>query len=336
MFRFENPEYFWLLLTVPILVFILLRFLKWSKVRASYLGRSAIREQLTSGKIPGRMTTKFLLMLSAIITAIIGLANLQAGDQSAVQQSKGVDVVFALDVSKSMLARDISPDRLTRAKLLIKTMLDKMSEDRAGLVLFAGRAYLQSPLTTDRGTVNMLLNAATVDAAPTQGTVIADAIRSSTEAFNSKEKKYKALILISDGEDHDQAAAGLAEEAAQKGVILHTVGIGSPQGATIYDPGTGGNKVDASGRTVITKLNEQALKDLALAGKGSYHYLSNNNTTADALLGEISKMERRNVGTRTFLHYKSYYQYFLLVSLLLLCINALLPVATAPKTISSF
>lgn len=335
MFRFENPSYFWLLLLVPVLIFVYLRFLKWRQSRVALLGKTQYTQQLISGKISGRSTTKFVLILFAFIASIFGLANLQAGDQSTVQQSKGVDVMFALDVSKSMLAKDIAPDRLSRAKLLIKTMLDKMTEDRAGLILFAGRAYLQSPLTSDYGTINMLLNAANINTAPTQGTVIADAIQLSEETFDSKDKKFKTLVLISDGEDHDAEAIKLAKNAVEKGFIIHTIGIGSPQGAPIFDPETGTNKLDAKGQQVISKLNEKTLKDIATAGNGSYHYLSNNNTTAQALLSQIDKMESRNMGARTFLHYKSYYQYFLLFALLLLIANAIIPNATKKEVVAT-
>ena len=186
-------------------------------------------------------------------------------------QRKGVDVMLVLDVSKSMLARDIKPSRLERAKQFLLRLVDQLPNDRIGLVLFAGRAYLQMPLTTDHGAAHMYIQEASPDAVPTQGTVIADALRMANAAFNSKERKYKSIVLVSDGEDHDPDAAKVAKQLAQDGVLINTVGIGSPEGSPIEDPVTGELKKDQEGHTVISKLNEAELQQLATATNG---YLS--------------------------------------------------------------
>lgn len=325
MFRFESGYFFWLLLLIPLLVFCYTRYLSWRRKSVRLLGSEAMVEKLLPGNASGRRTTKFVLTILAIIFAIFGLANFQVGDQSSTVMRRGVDVVFAIDVSKSMLAKDISPDRLSRAKLLVQSMLNKMSNDKVGLVLFAGRAYLQSPLTMDYGTIKMLLNTTNTSSAPTQGTVLSDAIQMSQEAFDKRDRKFKTVVLISDGEDHDEKAVELAKQAAEEGIIIHTIGIGSPNGAPIFDPETGANKLDENGKEVITKLNEAVLKEIATSGGGTYHLLANNNQTVNALQAEISKMESRNMGASMFLHYKSYYQYFLVLSFVLLLINLFIP-----------
>lgn len=325
MYRFQHFEYLWLLLIVPMIVLVYLLYLSWRSRNIRRLGDyNLVRGQL-SGNISGRRTTKFVLLVLALTCAIIGLANLQKGAQSQIANRKGVDVMFALDVSKSMLAKDIAPDRLTRAKQLIQSLMDKMKNDRVGLVIFAGRAYLQSPLTIDYSSAKMLLSTVSPNDVPTQGTVLAQAINLSKESFSQKEKKYKALIVISDGEDHDDEAVKAASDAAGDGIIVHTVGIGSPQGTTITDPATGKVKLDDKGNPVITKLNEAELQDIARAGGGSYQLLGNAGTIANNLEQAVTGMESHNMGSIAFTEYDSYYQYFIFAAFLLLIIDWLIP-----------
>ncbi|RQO32434.1 hypothetical protein DBR32_02175 [Taibaiella sp. KBW10] len=327
MFTFQHSAYLWLLPVVLLLIFLYVRYLKWRRTTVQRLGNPRLVPVLIKGKIAGRATTKLVLVTGAIIFGIIGLANLQMGKDTEKIERKGVDVMFALDVSKSMLAKDISPDRLTRAKLLIQTMINKMSDDRTGLILFAGRAYLQSPLTVDYASTKMLLSGAGPDVVPTQGTVLGDAIEMANQAFNNKDKKSKVIILLSDGEDHDEKAAKMAENAADNGIIIHTIGIGSVAGAPIFDPTLGSNKLDAQGHEIISKLNEAELQQIAAAGKGTYQLLTNNNETVSNLLSQIDKMEAKNMGSVLFANYKSYFQYFLLVAVVLLLIDWFIPAA---------
>ena len=326
MFTFQHGTFLWLLLTIPVIVFLYLRLLRWRRQRVQVMGNPRLISGLLKGKIAGRSTTKVVLGTAALLCAIAGLANLQMGKDTEKVSRKGVDVMFALDVSKSMLARDISPDRLSRAKLLIQTLIDKMTGDRTGLILFAGRAYLQSPLTVDYTNTKMMLGTAGPDAVPTQGTVLGDAIEMADQAF-SKDSRSKVIILISDGEDHDEKAAEMPKEAVKKGIIVHTIGVGSAAGAPIYDAATGGNKIDQQGNEIISKLNEKELKDIAAAGKGTYQLLNNNNRTADALLASISKMEAKQSDMVVFAQYKSYFQYFLLMAVILLLIDGFIPAA---------
>jgi len=292
--------------------------LYWRRNKLKKLGEERLVGEQLRGFIPGRNTLRFILLAIAFCAVVIGWANLQTGDKTEKVQRKGVDVVIALDVSKSMLARDIQPDRLTRAKQLIMRMMDKMQNDRVALIVFAGRSYLQVPLTVDYNTVKMMLQSAGPDIVPTQGTVIGDAMDMAMQSYSQNEKKYKSLVIISDGEDHDEHALEKAKEAAEQGVIVHTVGIGSPQGATLYDPITKTTKLDENGNPVISKLNEDELRGIATAGHGTYILLNNADDVASKLMDEISGMEQKSLGAVVFTDYTSYFQYFLLVGLLLL------------------
>lgn len=327
MFTFQHGTFLWLLLLIPVIVLLYLRLLRWRRQGIQLMGNPRLIPGLIKGKIAGRSTTKVVLVVTALLSGIIGLANLQMGKDTERISRKGVDVMFALDVSKSMLAKDISPDRLSRAKLLIQTLIDKMNGDRTGLILFAGRAYLQSPLTVDYNNTKMMLSTAGPDVVPTQGTVLGDAIEMADQALSQDNNRAKVVVLLSDGEDHDEKAAEMAKEAVKRGIIIHTIGIGSVTGAPIYDAATGRNKIDQQGNEVISKLNETELKDIAAAGKGTYQLLNNNNRTSDALLSAINKMEAKQSDMVLFAQYKSYFQYFLLLAVVLLLIDGLIPAA---------
>jgi len=329
MFRFQHIEALWALLLIPLAIALYIAYLQWRGSRLRKLGDPALIRNLLAGRINGRSTTKFVLLTAALGLAVVGLANLQRGAQTEKAQRKGVDVFFALDVSRSMLAKDVQPDRLTRAKQLISRMMDKMTNDRVGLVVFAGKSYLQVPLTIDYSAAKMLLETVTPDMVPTQGTVLSEAISLADESFSQKEKKYKTIVLISDGEDHDEKALDAAKKAAEQGAVIHAIGIGSPQGAPIIDAATGQQKLDENGQPVITKLNEEELKSLAAATGGSYTLLSNTNKTADELVGIIDEMEGKNYGSVLFTDYFSYFQYFIGAALLLLIAEWLLPAAAA-------
>lgn len=331
MFRFQHIEFLWALWLIPLVIILYVIYLRWRRARLRKLGDPALTKHLLAGRINGRSTTKFVLVTLALFFAILGLANLQQGAQTEKAQRKGVDVFFALDVSKSMLAKDVQPNRLTRAKQLIGRMMDKMTNDRVGLVVFAGKSYLQVPLTIDYSAARMLLETVNPDMIPTQGTVLSDAITLADESFSQKEKKYKAIVLISDGEDHDEKALDAAKKAAEQGAIVHTVGIGSPQGSVIIDPATGEQKLDENGQPVITKLNEEELKSLAKATGGTYTLLTNTNQAADGLVEVIDEMEGKNYGSVLFTDYISYFQYFISAALLLLIAEWLLPAATTLK-----
>lgn len=329
--RFQYSTYLSALVLLPLLVALFVAMLYWRRKKLEQIGTiDQVRQQML-GFIPARTTLKFVLMASALLFIIIGAANLQKGGTTETVQRKGVDVMIALDVSKSMLAKDIQPDRLTRAKQFIARLTDKMSSDRVGLVIFAGRSYLQVPLTVDYSALKLLLQTVSPDMVPTQGTVIGDAIELSNKSFSQKERKFKTIVLISDGEDHDEAAISKVKEATDGGAIVHTIGIGSPQGTQLFDAATNQPKLDDQGNNVITKLNETELKNIAAAGNGTYTLLGNTDAAANKIIEEIDGMEQRNLGSVVYANYISYFQYFLLAALLLLIIEWLIPGASKPK-----
>jgi Ca-activated chloride channel family protein len=325
MFQFQHIGYLYALGILPLLVLVYILTIYWRSKRLKQLGDERLVNEQILGFIPGRNTTRFILLASGLAVMIVGWANLRIGDKSEKVQRKGVDVIVALDVSKSMLAKDVLPDRLTRAKQLIMRMTDKMKNDRLALIVFAGRSYLQVPLTVDYSAVKMLLQNASPDMVPTQGTVIGDAIDLAMKTFTQNERKYKSLIIITDGEDHDESAIEKTREAADAGVVVHTIGIGSPQGATLYDPDTKALKLDENGNPVVSKLNEDELKSIAAAGHGTYSLLQNTDEVANKLTADLEGMEQKNFDSVVYTDFTSYFQYFLLAGFLALIIEWMLP-----------
>ncbi|GAA4466185.1 VWA domain-containing protein [Nemorincola caseinilytica] len=325
MFQFQHIEYLYVLALLPVLIGLFAGIVYWRKKRLQRIGDEQVVGGQILGYIPGRNTLRFILLCIAFSAMVIGWANLRMGDKTERTERKGVDVVIALDVSKSMLAKDIQPDRLTRAKQLIMSLTDKMSNDRVALVVFAGRSYMQVPLTIDYSALKMILQSVSPDMVPYQGTVISEAIQMGTDAFTRNERKYKSMIVISDGEDHDTQAEEAAKQAAAEGVVIHTVGIGSPQGTTLFDPATNSAKLDENGNPVISKLNEDALRSISRAGHGTYSLLDNTDAVAAKLNNALEGMEQKNLGSIMFTDFTSYFQYFLGVGLLLLLVEWLLP-----------
>ena len=228
---------------------------------------------------------KFILILTAFLLGVLAIAGLVKPEGSQMINRKGIDVMIALDVSNSMLADDIKPNRLERAKQIVSKIIDKLNDNRIGIVIFAGRAYVQMPMTTDHSSAKMYLAAISPDDIPTQGTVISEALKVCYAAFNTKEKKYRSIILITDGEDHDEDAIKVTRQLAEDGVMINTIGIGSPQGALIRDKETNSYKKDENGNPVISKLNEDELKSIAQNANGLYQLF----TTTDEVANNIQK-----------------------------------------------
>lgn len=324
-YRFQHIEYLTALAVIPLVIVLYGQLLFWKKNTAKKIGDQHLVQALIANYSPANFLLKFLFITLALAGIITAAANLQLPGAMDNVQRKGVDVVIAMDVSKSMLAEDIKPNRLERARQLVYKLMDQLPNDRIGLVLFAGRAYLQMPLTTDHGAARMYIQQAGPQVVPTQGTVIAEALRASNSAFNSKERKYKSIVLITDGEDHDPQAIELARQLAGDGVMVNTVGIGSTQGAPIIDPATNEYKKDETGNTVISKLNETELQQLARVSKGVYAKLIDVNTTVDAIAKQLSTIEHTAMDDNAFRDYKSFFQWFLAVALVLLTAEFFLP-----------
>lgn len=282
-------------------------------------------QELIRSYSPRLFRLKFVLLVIAAALGVVALANLRRpGGNDAIARS-GIDVVIALDISRSMLATDLEPSRLDRAKQLINKLMDEMPNDRIGLVVFAGRAYLQMPLTTDHEAAKIFVAAASPDDIPTQGTVISEAMEMSSRAFNAKEGRFKSVILISDGEDHDPTAQEKAKELAELGVMVNTVGVGSPQGSYIKDPATGAYKTDATGSRVVTRLNDTELKEIASTTHGSYVLLQGTDETATAILAQLSQIERKAFGDTSLMNFTTYYGWFAAGMLLLIIAEFFVP-----------
>ncbi|MEI9806672.1 MAG: VWA domain-containing protein [Bacteroidota bacterium] len=289
------------------------------------MGDKKLVKELTRNFSPKLFTLKFIILLLAITTGITAAMNLRKpGDADGVNR-KGIDVVIALDVSKSMLAADLQPSRLERAKQFIGKLMNAMPDDRIGLVLFAGKAYMQMPLTTDHGAAQLFVSSAGPDAVPQQGTVISEALKMSANAFNTAERRYKAVVLISDGEDHDADAVKTAKDLAEQGMMINTVGIGSTEGAYIIDPSTGENKKDETGNPVISKLNEEELRSIAENTNGAYIRLSGSDEAVEAVKKQLSQIESRAFGDVSLMNFKTYYWWFAGAMLILLIAENFVP-----------
>ncbi len=324
-FQFEYSFYFWLLCAIPVFILLFLWLLRWKKITVKRIGDARLVKNLIRDYSPKLFTTKFTLLSIAFAAGAIAMTNLRKPGEADSIMRKGIDVVIALDVSKSMYAVDLQPNRLERAKQMIVKLMDEMPDDRIGLVLFAGRAYLQMPLTTDHGAAKLFVTSASPDAIANQGTVIADALQMSANAFNAKERRFKSVVLISDGEDFDLNALDKAKELADQGVMVNTVGVGSPDGSKIVDPATGENKKDAMGNEVITRLNESELKEIAQKTNGTYVHLETTDDTVNAILKQLSQIDRKAYGDLSLMNFTSYYYWFAGLMFLLLIIENFIP-----------
>ncbi|MEO6894920.1 MAG: VWA domain-containing protein, partial [Ginsengibacter sp.] len=322
MLHFQYIPYFIALAAIPLMIFFYLQLKNWKKNTQKKIGDPALVKELTSDYSPKKFFTKFILIAIAFALCVFAVAGLVIPDGNQKISRKGTDLMIALDVSKSMLAQDIKPSRLERAKQVISTIIDKSPDDKIGLVIFAGRAYLQMPLTVDHEAAKMYLASASPADVPTQGTVISEALKMCDAAFNPDEKTFKSVLLISDGEDHDNDAIKESKKLAKEGIMVNTIGIGSPQGSPILDPTTGQYKKDDKGETVITKLNEKELSKIAEAGNGLYQLYTN----TDAVASNV-KHQLANIGKETstsdslYISFKQYFQYFLIAALILLLIE---------------
>jgi Ca-activated chloride channel family protein len=324
MIRFAHPEYLYLLATLPALL-VLFFVAEYRRKRAlQRFGTPSLLMRLVPHASRYRRMAKFSLLIAAAGFLIVGMANPQIGTKLEEVKREGVDIFIALDVSNSMKAEDIKPNRLESAKRQIALLLDKLQNDRIGLIVFAGDSYLQLPLTADYSAARLFLNAIDVDIVPVQGTAIGSAIRLAMKSFVEGEKKHKVIVVITDGENHEDDAVAAAKEAAGQGVVIHTIGMGSPLGAPIpiYQGKIQvGYKKDASGNVVITKLDEGILREIASAGNGVFVRATNQRDELEQVLREISAMEKKEFGAKVFTEYEDRFQPFLLFALLLLALE---------------
>jgi Ca-activated chloride channel family protein len=325
MLRFQHSEYLYGLVLLILVAGVFIAVLSWKRRAVRRIGDKDLVQQLFGRFSPRLYHAKFWLLFAAFAFIVIGAANLQMGSKMEKITRKGVDVMVALDVSNSMLAQDVQPSRLERARQLVNSLLDKMTNDRVGLVVFAGNAYLQMPLTVDYTAARMYLASVNPGMLPTQGTALDKAIDLCAASFNKKERKHKAILIISDGEGWDDDAVGAAKKAHDQGVVISTVGVGTAEGAPIRDPSTGSYKKDAQGHIVITHMDDKLLKGIAAAGHGTYQHLDNTDAVTANVIHGLDTMQKKEYGENIFTDYDSYFQYFLGIGLVLLLIEFCLP-----------
>ena len=325
MLKYEHIEFLYALGILPVLFVLFLLALNWRKRALKRFGEQRLIKKLMPMASSNKLKLKFFIYIIAIAALVIGLANPQIGSKMEEVKREGVDLMIAVDLSNSMLSEDLQPNRLLRAKQAISRLIDRLEGDRIGLVVFAGEAYVQLPITTDYSAAKLFLSTINTNIISTQGTAIGKAIELSLKSFDFKNVQSKAIVIITDGENHEDDATEMAEQAAEKGVFVHTIGMGSIDGGPIpiknrYNQLQGYRK-DKQGNTVITKLNESMLQDIAQSGGGSYIRANNTQSGLDALFKEINKMEKKEIGSKIFTDYKDRFQIFIGFALLLLVID---------------
>jgi tetratricopeptide (TPR) repeat protein len=310
-----------LLVLIPVMILMYWVASRKKKKSIAKIGDPDLVQLLLGQYNKASFFKKFVFIAIAMVMLILAIANPRLPSGAEKINRTGIDLMIAIDVSKSMLAQDIKPNRLDRAKQLMSRLIDKLGNNRIGIVIFAGKAYLQMPLTGDQAAAKMYLASASTESVPTQGTVIGDALKMCYASFNAKERKYKAVVLISDGEDHDEGAVETAQQMATEGVVINTIGIGSPGGAPIMDEATGQLKTDVEGNTVISRLNEAALSEIAKKGNGTYQLFTNTEEVVNNTASLLATMDQRTVTEDSLVNYKNFFQLFLGLALLFLLIE---------------
>ena len=323
MFRFEHPAYLYALVLLPMLAVLFLLYWQWRKRALSRFAQGSLMPQLMPGASRYKHPVKFLLLLLGLTFLIVSAANPQWGSKRDKVKRKSVDVLIALDISTSMYADDIAPNRLERAKKFAEKLVEKLKGERIGLILFAGSAYLQMPITTDYAAAELFIRSTSPDLAGTQGTALAEAINLARRSYSEENQAHKALVLITDGEDHEGEATDAAQQARDEGIIQFTVGVGTEEGSFIpvVINGREDYKRDESGQPVRSKLNEPMLQELAKEGDGAYFHIERGDAVADALQKRIDQMEKQELEVRAFSSFNSYFQYFLAGGLLLILVE---------------
>jgi len=323
LFRFANPDFLYLLLLLPALVILWVINEVRRQNALKRLGDPNLVNRLLPERSRMRPVVKFIIQLIALSVCIIALARPQFGSKLEEVKKKGVEVIIALDVSNSMLAEDIQPNRLTRAKQALSRLIDDLDDDKIGLIVFAGDAYTQIPITTDYVSAKMFLETINPDMVPKQGTAIGAAIDLGMRSFSPGEGKSKAMIIITDGENHEDDPVSKAAEAAGKGIVIHTIGIGSTEGVPVPVMVSGKREYlkDADGNTVITKLDEEILKKIALTANGAYIRASNTNIGLDEIFNEIKKMKQEELESTMYTEYNDQFQIFAAIALIFLIID---------------
>ncbi len=324
MFRFENPEILYLLFLVPALAALYYVTSYRKRRRLCAYGDPELLRQLMQDVSLWRPQLKLWLCLLALACIIIATARPQFGTKIDTIERRGIEAIIAIDVSNSMLAQDVRPSRLDKAKMLFANMVDDMKNDQVGIVVFAGDAFVQLPITNDYVSAKMFLDQIDPSMIRRQGTDIAAAINLCRQSFTQRKDVSRAIFVITDGEDHEGGAVEAAKEAAEKGVHVYMLGVGSPEGAHIPIPGTAQYIIDDAGNPVVSRLSEEMCQQIAEAGKGAYIYVDNSTSAQNELKKYVEKLAKSNLETNIYSEYDEQYQGFLLIALLLLLVDIFL------------
>ena len=328
MIRFVNQNILYLLILIPVIVVFYYAAFKMKRKALERFASSELLQKLAQNTSTGTQIFKVFILIIAFTALIFALARPQIGTKLEKIEREGLDIIVAIDVSESMLAEDITPNRLEKAKHEIASFIDKLEGDRIGIIAFAGEAFVQAPLTLDYGAAKMFLNIINTDLIPTPGTAIGDAIEKSLGAFTTDVRSNKVLILITDGEDHSGEALKYAEESEKQGIIIYTVGIGSVEGVPIPEYDKRGNrtgfKKDRNGEIVISKLDEVTLEKIALQTNGKYYRASPGEEELDSIFDKISGLEKSELESREFTQFEERYQYFLGFALILIIMELII------------
>lgn len=325
MFRLANPEYLYALLVIPALIVFFWYSNRLKKKAIAEFGNREILSILMPNVSKSRPIIKFSILLLALSSIIFGIAQPQFGSKLKTVKREGIELIIALDVSNSMMAEDIQPNRLERAKRALAQLVDMLSDDKIGLIVFAGEAYTQLPITTDYVSAKLFLNSIGPQIVPTQGTAIGAAINLAASSFTPQFVGSKVIIVITDGENHEDDAEGAARKATEQGIVVHTIGMGLPQGGPIPDYANGQQnyRKDNEGNIIVTKLDEPMLQKIAEAGKGIYIRANNAQVGLKTLFNEVDKMEKTEMESQIYADYDEKYQYFIGLGIFLILLDFL-------------
>jgi Ca-activated chloride channel family protein len=318
MFKFQHTEFFYAFGLIPLMVLLVTLYFAARRRKLKRIGDETLVNELVPYSSRRKRVIKVILFVLGFSSLILALCNLQTGSKLTEVKREGADIIVCLDVSNSMLAQDLSPNRLTRAKYALEKMIDMLEGDRLGLIIFAGEAYVQLPITTDYGAAKMFLNSIGPGMVPVQGTNLAAAIKKAEESFSSDEGKNRAIILITDGENHESEALDAAAEAQKKGIMINTIGIGSLKGVPIPLIENGvvkGYRKDKEGQTVVTKLNAELLKGIAARADGVFVIASQADLGLNSILGKISELDKAQLESKMYTDYEDQFQWFLAMAL---------------------
>jgi len=328
MFKFEHIIFLYGLAIIPVMLFIFIWQAIQRKKKFKKLGDLNLINQLIPEVSVAKKNTKFILLLLSFTCLLLGLANLQTGSKMKEVKREGADIMICLDVSNSMLAQDLTPNRLERAKIAIEKMINQLAGDRLGIIVFAGQAYVQLPITTDYSAAKLFLESINTKIIPTQGTNIAEAINLAIESFGKDEGKNKAIVIITDGENNEDASVvESAKEAAKNNIVIHTIGVGSEKGVPIpnmINDVASGYKKDKDGNTIVTKLDSKTLEEIASVANGVYVQASNSDIGLSTILDNIAELDKKQMESKQFTDYEDQFQWFLGLALFFLIIEQLL------------